>query len=74
MIEPVSDAFTTSCSPSRKAANAIINSAALPSEAFNNPPIPAPTRDVNCSVADPNRPANGTIVRAELKNIHIGSA
>src|SRR5581483_5247542 len=73
-IEPVSEALTTSCSPSRSAARAMINSAALPNDAFNRPPAPAPTWPARCSVALPMSPARGTIASAEDAKTRTGSA
>ncbi len=42
MIEPTIEAFTTSCSPSLSAKNAMISSGALPKVTFRKPPMPGP--------------------------------
>src|ERR1700747_2482555 len=68
MIEPVIDAFTTPVSPFESAISAMINSAALPKVAFNNPPIPWPRRSASSSVARPIQPARGTTARQEQTN------
>src|SRR5215471_7353754 len=68
MIEPVIDAFTTSVSPFESATSAIINSAALPKVAFNNPPTPWPRCSASSSVARPIQPARGTTARQEQMN------
>ena len=67
MIEPVSDAFTTSMWPSRSAMNARINSAAFPNELLMRPPRPGPTCRVRCSVPRPIRPASGMTARHETR-------
>src|SRR5438270_10802516 len=43
-IEPVIDALTTLFRPFESAITAMINSAAFPNVAFNNPPAPSPLR------------------------------
>src|ERR1700751_6122415 len=68
MIEPVIDAFTTPVSPLESAISAVINSAALPKVAFNNPPTPWPRCSASSSVARPIQPARGTIPRQEQMN------
>ncbi len=68
MIEPVIDAFTTPVSPFESAISAMINSAALPKVAFNNPPTPWPKCSASSSVARPIQPAKGTIARHEQTN------
>ncbi len=65
MIDPVSEAFTTSSSPARRAAKARISSAAFPSPAERIPPSPVPTRAARDSVARPMSPASGTTARQE---------
>jgi len=45
MIEPVIDAFTTLVKFFESAISAMINSAALPKVAFNNPPTPWPAAE-----------------------------
>src|SRR6516162_9795695 len=68
MIEPVIDAFTTPVSPFERAISAMINSAALPKVAFNNPPTPWPRCSASSSVARPIQPARGTIAKQEQIN------
>src|ERR1700760_4661326 len=68
MIEPVIDAFTTPVSPFESAISAMINSAALPKVAFNNPPTPWPRCSASSSVARPIQPAKGIIARQEKMN------
>src|SRR6266404_105582 len=68
MIEPVIDAFTTPVSPFESAISAMINSAALPKVAFNNPPIPWPRCSASSSVARPIQPARGTTAKQEQMN------
>ena len=72
MMEPASEAFTTSCSPARSAARAMISSAALPKVAFRSPPMPSPMRAASCSVACPIQPARGRIASPEATKIHSG--
>jgi hypothetical protein len=67
-IEPTSDALTTSCSPARSAANAMISPAALPNVALRRPPTPSPSRVAICSVARPIQPARGTMASADATN------
>src|SRR5271165_7277094 len=68
MIEPVIDAFTTPASPFESAIMAMINSAALPKVAFNNPPTPWPRCSASSSVARPIQPAKGITARQEQMN------
>jgi hypothetical protein len=68
MIEPAMEAFTTPVRPLERAINAMINSAALPKVAFNNPPTPWPSRSASSSVARPIQPASGTTARQEQTN------
>ena len=72
MIEPVIDALTTPVRPLDNAIMAIINSAALPKVAFNNPPTPAPTRAASDSVARPIHPARGMMPRLEQMKTVVG--
>src|SRR5262249_2122642 len=65
-MEPAIDAFTTSCSPARSAASAMISSAALPKVALRSPPTPSPMRSASCSVAWPIHPARGRMARQEV--------
>jgi len=74
MIDPVSDAFTISVSPARRAMKAMISSAALPKDAFMSPPMPGPVWWVMCSVASPMRPARGRMARQQARKIHVGEA
>jgi hypothetical protein len=67
MIEPVSDAFTTSMWPSRSAMNARMSSAAFPNELLMRPPSPGPTCRVRCSVPRPIKPASGMIARHDTR-------
>ena len=69
MILPTMEAFTTSCSPARRAKSAMISSVALPKVAFINPPSAGPTRSDSSSVASPINPANGTMASAAVKKI-----
>src|ERR1700746_829048 len=68
MIEPVIDAFTTPVNPLESAISAMINSAALPKVAFNNPPTPWPRCSASSSVARPIQPARGTTATQEQTN------
>ena len=72
MIEPVIDALTTPVSPFESAIPAMINSAAFPKVAFNNPPRPSPTRAASSSVARPIQPATGTMAMAEQIKSAVG--
>ena len=66
IMQPAIDASTTSWSPARNAARAIMSSAALPNVALSSPPTPSPMRSARCSVARPIQAASGTIARAEV--------
>ena len=72
MIEPVSEALTTSSMPARSATRAMISSAALPSVALRKPPIPSPTRAASFSVARPSRPASGMMATQASTNTSSG--
>src|SRR4051812_2191926 len=50
----------------------MINSAAFPNVAFNNPPRPSPTRKASSSVARPIQPATGMMARAEQTKSAVG--
>src|SRR5215813_5917962 len=65
-MDPTIDAFTTSCSPARKAASAMMSSAALPKVALSSPPTPSPMRSASCSVARPIHAARGRMARDEV--------
>ena len=69
-----SDAFTMSCSPARRAASAMMSSAALPKVAFRSPPTPAPSPSEMSSVARPIQPASGTMAIADAAKTQTGSA
>jgi hypothetical protein len=73
MMEPVIEALTTSCNPSRSAKSAMMSSAALPKVAFRRPPIPSPRRLARCSVARPIQPASGTMASPAEPNTQSGS-
>ena len=73
-IEPMIEAFTTSCRPLLSANSAMISSGALPNVTFSRPPMPGPARCASSSVARPISAAVGTTPSAEEKNTMIGSA
>ena len=58
-MEPAIDAFTTSWSPARSAASAMMSSAALPNVALSSPPTPSPMRSASCSVGAAHPPGEG---------------
>ena len=64
----VFDAFTTPVRPFDSAISAMINSAALPKVALNNPPAPWPRCSASSSVARPIQPARGTTATQEQTN------
>ncbi len=68
-IEPISDALTTSCSPSLRAKKAMISSGALPNVTFRKPPMPGPERAASSSVARPISAAVGITPSAEVMKI-----
>ena len=74
MIEPVSEALTTSSMPARSATSAMISSAALPSVALRKPPMPSPRRAASFSVARPRSPASGTIAMQASRNTRSGKS
>ena len=74
MIEPTSDAFTTSCSPSISAKKAMISSGALPNVTFRSPPIPGPVRAAIASVASPITAAHGITPSAAAREDQHGPA
>ena len=53
------DAFTTSCSPSRRAKNAMTSSGKLPNVTLSRPPMPGPVRAASSSVERPMSAAVG---------------
>ena len=73
MIEPTSDAFTTSCSPSTSAKKAMISSGALPKVTFRRPPIPGPVRAAIASVDSPITAAHGITARAAADEDQYGA-
>ena len=74
MIEPTSDAFTTSWSPSSRAKNAMISSGALPKVTLSRPPMPGPLRAASCSVASPMSAAVGMTASAAAEKMNAGVA
>jgi hypothetical protein len=72
MIEPTSDALTTSWSPSTSAKKAMISSGALPKVTFSRPPIPGPVRAAIASVASPITAAQGITPSAAALNTSTG--
>ena len=65
MIEPVSDALTTSISPAWRAKNAMISSAMLPNVALRMPPTCGPVSDPSRSVERPTTQASPRIAAAD---------
>ena len=74
MIEPVSDALTTSIRPACSAKNAMINSAMLPNVALRIPPTCGPVSDPRRSVDRPTTHARPRIAIAETTKISVASA
>jgi hypothetical protein len=74
MIDPTSDAFTTSCRPSMRAKNAITSSGKFPKVTFRSPPTPGPERAASSSVAFPISAAVGTIPSAAATKIAVALA
>jgi hypothetical protein len=72
--EPMIDAWTTSCSPSRSAKKAISSSGKLPKVTLSRPPMPGPTRSASSSVAFPMSAAVGITPIAEVAKISVGLA
>ena len=70
-IEPISDAFTTSCRPSRSAKKAMTSSGKLPNVTFSRPPIPGPVRAASSSVALPMSAAVGITPSAAATKITV---
>jgi hypothetical protein len=71
MMLPVIYALTTSVWWARKAATAMINSAAFPKLALRKPPSVGPARRARCSVAIPISPAAGTSETAAHTNTQL---
>ena len=74
MIEPVSDAFTTSIRPAWRAKNAMISSAMLPKVALRMPPTCGPVSEPRRSVERPTTQARPRIPAADTTNTIVGSA
>ena len=74
MIEPVSEAFTTSISPACSAKNAMISSAILPNVAFRMPPTCGPVSEPSRSVDKPTTQARPRMAIAETTKSSVGSA
>ena len=74
MIEPVSDALTTSIRPAWSAKNAMISSAMLPNVALRMPPTCGPVRDPSRSVERPTTQARPRMATAATTNTIVGSA
>ena len=74
MMLPVIEALTTAVWCARRAAIAMISSAALPNVALRNPPSVGPARSARCSVAVPISPAAGISETAEATKIQVGAA
>ena len=68
IIDPMSDALTTSWSPSPSANRAMISSGALPKVTLSRPPMPGPERAASSSVALPIMAAVGMMPSAAVKN------
>ena len=68
MIEPVSDALTTSIRPACRAKNAMISSAMLPNVALRMPPTCGPVIEPSRSVDRPTTQASPRIAAADTMN------
>ena len=73
MIEPVSEALTTSMRPSCSAKNAMISSAMLPNVALRMPPTCGPVSDPRRSVESPTVHASPRMPIAETTNRTVSS-
>ena len=73
-IEPISDALTTSCRPSRRAKKAMTSSGKLPNVTLSRPPMPGPVRAASSSVALPMSAAVGMTPSAAAPKITIAPA
>src|SRR3954452_22655178 len=69
MIDPTSEALTTSWSPLLNAKRAMISSGAFPNVTLRRPPTPGPDRAASSSVALPMNAAGGITARADVKKI-----
>ena len=67
MIEPVSEAFTTSGKPARSARNQMISSVAFPNVELSSPPAAGEVRDASSSTESPMYFARGMTAPAERK-------
>ena len=74
MIEPVSDALTTSIRPACRAKNAMISSAMLPNVALRMPPTCGPVSEPSRSVDRPTTQASPRIAAADTTNRTVWSA
>ena len=74
MIEPVSDAFTTSMRPACSAKKAMISSAMLPKVALRMPPTCGPVSDPRRSVERPTVQASPRIPMAATTNRAVSPA
>ena len=74
MIEPVSDAWTTSMRPAWSAKNAMMSSAMLPNVALRMPPTCGPVSEPSRSVDAPTTQASPRIDAAEATNTSVSSA
>ena len=72
-IEPISDALTTSCRPSRSAKKAMTSSGKLPNVTFSRPPMPGPVRAASSSVARPMSAAVGITPSAAAPKMIVGA-
>ena len=74
MIEPVSDALTTSIRPACRAKNAMISSAMLPKVALRIPPTCGPVIDPSRSVDSPTTQASPRMAAADTTNRTVSLA
>ena len=74
MIEPVSEAFTTSMRPACRAKNEMISSAMLPNVALRIPPTCGPVSDPSRSVDRPTTQARPRIAAAATTKMTVLSA
>ena len=74
MIEPVSDALTTSMSPACSAKNAMISSAMLPNVALRMPPTCGPVSEPSRSVESPTTQARPEDRDRRHEKITVSSA
>jgi len=74
MIEPVSDAFTTSMRPAWSAKNAMISSAMFPKVALRMPPTCGPVSDPSRSVDRPTTQASPRMAAAATMKMSVSFA